>query len=66
MSFGGLELHGHFDIFVFLGVNRSGLGLSSTTIIEFIEPWDDFMVHGVTNPLINNYPKFGAMVTLGD
>jgi hypothetical protein len=24
------------------------------------------MVHGVNNPLINNYPKFGATVTLDD
>ena len=29
MPFGDLEIHGHSDI-VFLGVNRSGLGTSST------------------------------------
>jgi hypothetical protein len=35
-------------------------------ITKFIGPWEDFMVHGVNNPLINNYPKFGATVTLDD
>ena len=31
MCFGHLGLHGHFDIFVPFGVNRSGRGTSSTT-----------------------------------
>ena len=50
MSFGDLELHGHFLIF-FLGVNWSGPKTNSTTNHNFIGPWDDFIVHGVSNPL---------------
>ena len=49
MSFGGLELHGRFDIF-FLGVNRSGPKRVQHPITYSIEPRDDFMVHGVKNP----------------
>ena len=34
-----------------LNINRSGPGTSSTTNHNFTGPWDDFMVHGVNNPL---------------
>ena len=52
MSFEDLGLHGCYGIFFsFLGVNRSGPRTSSTTNHIFIGPWDDFMVHGVNNPL---------------
>ena len=49
MSSGDFELHGHFDIF-FLGVNRSSPERVQHSIKDCIEPWDDFMVHGVKNP----------------
>jgi hypothetical protein len=50
MSLGDFQLHGHFDIFS-LGVNRSDPGTSSTTNPYVTRPRDDFMVHGVNNPL---------------
>ena len=48
MCFGGLELHGHFDIF-FLIINQSGLGQVQQPITNFRRPWDDFIVHGVNH-----------------
>ena len=52
MSFGDLELHGHFDVFSLVQTEVIPGQVQQPTI-DFTWPWDDFMVHGVNNPLKN-------------
>jgi hypothetical protein len=50
MSFGDLELHGHFHMFSLVYIEVD-LGQLQQPITNFTWPWDDFMVHGVNGPL---------------
>ena len=52
MSFGDLELHGHFEIF-FLGVNRSGPKTSSTTNHKFYRALGQLQGPWCNNPYVN-------------
>ena len=49
-SFGDLELHGHSDIFSLMQTEVVS-GRVQQPIMDFTRPWNDFMVHGVNNPL---------------
>ena len=51
MYFGDLELYGHFDIFS-LVYTEVVPGRVQQSIIDFTWPWDNFIVHGVNNPLV--------------
>ena len=50
MSLEDHDLHDHYDFF-FLGINLSGPMMSSTTNQHSYTARDDFIVHGVNNPL---------------
>ena len=51
MSFGDLELHGHYDILSLVQVEVIP-GRIQQPITNFTRPWDDFMVHDVNIPLV--------------
>ena len=51
MSFGDLELHGHSHIFFSLVYMEVFLKRVQQPITNFTDSWDDFMVHGLHNPL---------------
>ena len=63
MSLGDLELHGHSHIFFFpLVLIKVVLGWVQQPIVDFTRPWDDFMVHGVNNPLEAKAEQLGAWI----
>ena len=54
MSFGDLELHGHFYKFSLVWTEVVPRQVQQP-ITNFTGPWDDFMVHGVNNPSLLLY-----------
>ena len=46
MSFGGLELHDHTDIFPLM-YTKVVMRQVQQSLTYFIGPWDEFMVHDV-------------------